>query len=528
MTNKPATPGLLDAGAIQEFRHYFGIIQRRNAVVILTTIGFFFCAAVIARQLPNVYRSQTVILVDAQQVPSSYVPTTVSTSIQDRLATIQQQVMSPTRLKRMIEKDGLFPELRDKVSEDVLIQKIQKSTSVDVAGHFSSFRIAYQGENPKEASLIANELALTFISENTLARERQFSGTVDFLQKEAQETKARLEASDKQLDAIRASNSDILPGEKQFHLEALSTLRSQLAASEDRVRQAKQDKVMLESMMTTSAPTVEVDSGGGITSASPLQAQIEKQESRLAELRSRYGPSFPDVRKAQAELDRLRKKADAEKPQDAPAVTVEPVSPSSTSTKRNPVLEAQIQKLDQEIAEQAKLQGPLQQQIDFHLSKLSRVPIFEQEMAGIMRDHDSLQSHYQSLLDKEQSAQMARDIEERQKGERFEILDPAPIPDKPSGPNRVLISIAGLMAGLVGGIGLAITLEMMDESVRTESEAGELLGMPVLAGIPQMYTPGQLRSRRIKFALATVLTVSFSCGVGVLISVVTQKIGLLL
>lgn len=523
--NETAVAGSLDAGGFEEFRRYFDIIRRRKAVVTLVTIGFFSCAVMIVRRLPNIYRSQTVILVDAQQVPSSYVPTTVSTSIQDRLATIQQQVMSPTRLKRMVEKDGLFPELRGKVSEDALIQKIQKSTSVDVAGHFSSFRIAYQGEDPKEASLIANELALTFITENSQARQRQFSGTAEFLDNELQETKSKLEASEKQLQTVKAGNSADLPEEKQFHIEALSNLRSQLAASEDRVRQAKQDKIMLESMMSTAAPTVEVESGGGITSASPMQAQIEKQESRLAELRSRYGPSFPDVRKAQAELDRLKKKAASEKPQQAPAIADEPVTPNST--RRNPVLEAQIQKLDQEIGEQTKLQGPLQQQIDFHLSKLSRVPIFEQQIAGLMRDHDSLQSHYQSLLDKKLSAEMASELEERQKGERFEILDPAPIPDKPSGPNRLLISFAGLMAGLVGGAGLAIALEMMDQSVRSEGEAVELLGIPVLAGIPQMYTAIQLRSRRIKFALATVLTVSFSCGLGLLISILTQKVGLL-
>jgi len=521
---QPALPGSLDGGGVQEFRHYLDVIRRRKAVVILMTIGFSCCAAVIAHRLPDVYRSQTVILVDAQQVPSSYVQSTVSTSLQDRLATIQQQVMSPTRLKNMIEKNGLFPELRGKVSEEALIQRIQKSTSVDVAGHFSSFRIAYQGDSPKEVSLIANQLADTFITENVDARQKEFYGTAEFLDNELQETKSQLESKEQQLQAIKSTNLNDLPESKQFHLEALNNLRTQLAASEDRVRQAKQDKIMIEAMTNTNHPTVDVD-GGGTTSTSPYASQIEKLEAHLAELRSQYGPNFPDVRKAQADLDRLKKK-EAATQREAPApVQAEVVVAPSPSTK-NPVIAAQLEKLNQEIDEQTKLQGPLQQQIDFHVSKLARVPIFEQQIAGLMRDYDSLRSHYQSLLDKKLSAQMASELEIRQKGERFVILDPAPIPDRPSGPNRVLIGFAGLMMGLVGGVGLAIAIEMMDQTVRSEHEATELLKLPVLAGIPQMYTAAEVRSRRIGFVLAAILTASFASGLGVLISVVTRKAGL--
>lgn len=520
-----ALPGSVDGAGIEEVRRYLNVMRRRKAIVILVTIGFFCCAAVIARRMPNVYRSQTVILVDAQQVPSSYVQSTVSTSLQDRLSTIQQQVMSPTRLKSMIEKNGLFPELRSKIGEDMLILKIQKSTSVDVAGHFSSFRIAYTGDNPKEVSEIANELADTFITENTEARQAQFSGTAEFLDNELQETKTQLEAKEQQLQAIKSNNIMDLPESKQFHLEALNNLRTQLAASEDRVRQAKQDKIMLESMMTTAAPTVEVD-GGGAGNSSHAPGQIEKLEAHLAELRAQYGPNFPDVRKAQADLDRLKKKEAATKKIQAPApIADEPII--QTGARRNPVLEAQIQKLDQEIQDQTNLEGPLQQQIDFHVSKLERVPIFEQQIAGLMRDYDSLRSHYQNLLDKKLSAQMASELESRQKGERFVILDRAPIPDRPAGPNRLLIACAGLILGLVGGAGLAIVIEMMDLSIRSEHEASELLGIPVLAGIPQMYTVFEVRSRRIRFALAFILTAAFSCGFGLLISVITRKIGLI-
>jgi succinoglycan biosynthesis transport protein ExoP len=522
--NQPTTVGAVEGNdGFREFYHYLGVIRRRKAVVILATVGFLSCAVVVARRMPNVYRSQTVILVDAQQVPSVYVQSTVTTSLQDRLATIQQQVMSPTRLKNMIEKDGLFPSLRGKTSEEALIQRIQASTSVDVAGHFSSFRIAYQDSDPNQAALIANELAATFISQNLSARHDQFTGTAAFLDSELQETKNQLEAKEQQLKSIKSTNVMDLPESKQFHLEALNNLRTQLAASEDRVRQAKQDKIMLESMMNNAPPTVEVDPAGGGVAAASGAGQVEKLEARLAELKARYGPNFPDVRKAQRELDVLKKKETAQKTESAQPVSVEPVAPGGN--RRNPVLEAQIQKLDQEIQDQTNLQGPLQQQIDFHVSKLERVPIFEQQIAGLMRDYDALRNHYQSLLDKKLSAQMASELDARQQGERFVILDSAAVPDRPFGPNRLAIAFGGFLAGLLGGIGLAIIIEMMDQSVRSEHEATDLFKMPVLAGIPQIYTGAQIRTRRLKFTLATVATAVASSGLGFLISVLTRKMG---
>jgi succinoglycan biosynthesis transport protein ExoP len=517
-----------DGGGLEQIRPYLEVIRRRKSIVILTAIGLFFCIALVAYRLPNVYRSETVILVDAQQVPSTYVQSTVTTTIQDRLSTIQQQVMSPTRLKRMIDKLDLFPELRGKVNDEVLIQRIQKSTTVDVGGRLSSFRIAYQGENAKQASEIANELAATFIAENLKAREQQFVGTAEFLDAELQETKTKLEAREKQLQTIKSTYVMDLPESKQFHLEALNSLRTQLAASQDRVSRAKQDKIMLQSMMSTNPPTVDMDTGagtGGTGKSSSLQAQIQKLQSRMAELRVRYGPNFPDVRKAQAELDRLKKQEASEQAQAPPPVQAEVVVTSPN--KRNPVIEAQMEKLNQEIDEQTKLQGPLQQQIDLHISKLERVPIFEQQLAGLMRDYDSLRGHYQSLLDKKLSAQMATELEAHQKGERFMILDPAPIPDRPFGPNRVMISLAGLVAGLLGGIGLTVVIEMMDQSVRSEQEATQLLGVPVLAGIPLVCSKGQIRSRRIRFLLSAVAMVFCSSGLGLFISIVAGKLGLL-
>ena len=523
--HKKFSLGSGDTGGF-EFRYYLEVIRRRKALVMLTALGIFLCTVVVAHGLPNVYRSQTVILVDAQQVPSTYVTSTVSTSIQDRLVTIQQQVLSPTHLKMLIDKLGLYPELRGKVSDDSLVQRMIGSTKVDVpvnqnGARLSSFSISFESENPAEASQVANALAATFIEENLKAREEQFEGTADFLDGELQDTKKSLDAKEQQLDAIKSTYVMDLPESQQFHMEALNNLRMQMTASQDRVNRAQQDKMVIQSMMSSSAPTMDMD-GEGAGAMSGSQVAIEKAQAHLADLQSRYGPSFPDVRKAQADLDRL-KKAAAQEAKQAPAAIVDTTPGAGT---KNPVLEAQLVKLNQEIEDQTKQQADTQQQINFHVSKLARVPIFQQQMAGLMRDDDALRAHYQDLLDKKLAAQMASQLEARQKGERFVVLDPAPVPAQPYGPNRPLINLAGLLGGLLGGLALAVMVDRSDESVRNESQAVQLLGMPVLVGIPQMYTAAELRARRMLFIGAAALTAVCSTVLGFVISHIAGKIGL--
>lgn len=499
-----------------QFRDYVEIAKRRKWWIILTSVAMSLTAFVIIWRLPNIYRAETVILVDPQKVPDNYVASTVTSSIADRLSTLQQEVMSPTRLKRLIDNMGLYPEMRGKVGEQEIVARMQKAIAVEVVTQggrsLSAFRVAYQGRNPVEVAQVANQLAAMFIDENLKSREQQSYGTAEFLDNELEKTKKELEDKEKELGDIKSKYILDLPDSKQYHLEALTTLRAQLRASEDKVERAQQEKLYLQSLATSTAPTVDLDATGARTS--PYQTQIQKLESTLSELRARYGPSHPDVRKAQAELDDLRKKAAVAQASEPPQQAVAPVK----RVIKNPVIEAQLQKLNDTIQSETANQAQLNEQINVHVSKLERVPIFEQKIAGLMRDYDSLQAHYASLNDKKLSADMANNLEDRQKGERFVILDSAQVPDQPTAPNRLLLSLAALFGGIAGGAGLATLREFSDQSVRTEREASTILRKPVLASVPVISNPAEQRKLKLRFAGALVATIVCSLALGFAVS----------
>jgi len=483
---------------------YLDVARRHKWRIILCGIGMFVSLTVFAHRLPDIYRAETVILVDSAQVPDKYVPTINTGDIAGRLTTLEQQVLSPTRLKKLVESEGLYEQESGKRTEEDVIRSVQKSIVVEVVnpggGKMGAFRIAYSGRRREQVARIANRLAQMFIEENLRARVDQTEDTAQFLEEQLQETKRQLDDKETQLRGIKSHNIMELPESKPYHLEALANLRTQIQTIENKIQQDQREKAVLQSMMfsDTEAPTVDVDGiptgglGGG------YQTELQKLEQKLSQLKLRYGPGHPDVRKTEREIERLKAKASSEAAGSDTIVEQQPAIPAQRQKRRNPVLEAQIGKLDEEVQDQKNLVGPLQSQLTFHESKLEQIPVFEQQIARLQSDYDILKLQYTGLLEKEKAAEISHALEVHQKGEKFEVLDPAVTPLKPAAPNRALISTAGLFGGLLLGIALAVMAEMNDESVRSEGEAARIMGKPVLCSVPQLVSGKEIRKRRLK------------------------------
>jgi protein tyrosine kinase modulator len=490
-----------------QLRDYIDIARRRKWWIIFSATAVFVATTVGVLHTPDVYRSETVIIVDPQKVSDSVVQPTVNSSVSDRLTMIRQLATSPTRLKTIVEKLNLYPELRTRGVSDGAIARVQKNINVEVIDsggqRASSFRIGFTSKNPTVAAAVANELGGMIIRDNLQVREQAFVGAKDFLDTQLDETKQKLEQKEMEVQRIKTQYVMDLPESKQFHLEALNSLRNQLRTSEDRVNQDKQEKVYLQSTLNNAAPpTVDLDATN-IRVNSPYQSAIQKEEAHLAELQARYGPEYPDVRKVRNTLEELKARAAQEQKEAGPPPPEEdPAKLAQRAKHSNPVVQAQITKLDQEIEEETKRQTELEPQIATHMGKLANEPVFEQQISGLMRDYDTLRALYNRLLDKKLSAQMALELENSQQGEKFVILDRAQVPQAPTGPNRPLFIAAGLIGGLLGGLALAMLVEMTDESVRSEREAAQILGKSVLAEVPAILAPQEKMRKAFRAATA--------------------------
>jgi polysaccharide biosynthesis transport protein len=236
---------------------------------------------------------------------------------------------------------------------------------------------------------------------------------------------------------------------------------------------------------------------------------------QLKDMQVRYGPNYPDVKKVKAEIEQLKAKADSEKPAEE---TPDPQVAQTTRSARNPVIEAEVAKLDQDIADQTRAQAELEKQIQYHVGKLQQVPIFEQQIAGLMRDYDTIRNHYNQLQAKRLDTEMASELETHDAAERFEVLDHAVPPEGPAGPRRGFMIGGGLFFGLLCGIGVAFLVEVSDESVRHEREAAQIFGKPVLAGIPKITSVQERMRSRWLVASMTAGTAAAAVVVGLILA----------
>jgi uncharacterized protein involved in exopolysaccharide biosynthesis len=238
----------------------------------------------------------------------------------------------------------------------------------------------------------------------------------------------------------------------------------------------------------------------------PLTAaqQLAQARESLRALMTRLKPEHPDVIRAQRIVKELEQKAAAEE-LDAPVgATATPVRLSPGEQKRLSDMQAERDSLDRHIAmsraEETRLQGVL----SGYRQRVEAAPAREAQLTELMRDYDTLQQTYKGLLAKSQESDIAADLERRQIGEQFRVIDPARLPERPISPNRQRMNGMGAAAGLLIGVALIALLEYRDTSVRTDEDVTLSLALPVLAVIPLMITTTERkRNRRRTLAAAT-------------------------
>jgi polysaccharide biosynthesis transport protein len=519
--------------------HYARLIYHRKWLVLtafaVVAGGTFFYS----QSLPNIYQSETLILVDPQRVPESYVKSTVTGDIRNRLGTLSQQILSATRLQKIIDTLNLYPEERKTLAREDLITKMRSEISTSIVGDFGgsqdlqAFKISYRGKDPRLVAQVTNQVAALFVDENLKAREQQATGTTEFLENQLQDTRKTLEEQENKLKDFRLKHIGEMPEQETADLQLLGQVQAQLQLEGEAVNRAESQKSLAESLMTQWAPVVDMDSSDPKTAVPKATATAPKSaasqpatalsidKARLLTLLQQYTPAHPDVK-------RLKKKIEDEEaqlasndiapaavpvpvpPPPATEAAADPVPPSRASVDRappvpahiNPILQSQIKAADADIVKHKAEQERLARLVASYRGKLDSIPLRQQEIASLTRDYEMNKAHYGQLLDRELSAQTATQLEIRQKGEKFEVLDPAQPAERPSSPMRTLINAVGAIAGLTLGLLMALATELLGMSITGAQDIIDASSLKVLGVIPVIETQRDRTTRRRRLVVA--------------------------
>lgn len=526
-------------------REYLDIVLRRKWFVIFLSLFIVFGATVYCVVTPERFKSSTTILIIPQRVPESYVRGTATIRMEDRLRTLQQQVMSRTRLLTIMDELGLFSDRRKKETLDLLVEEMRKRVEVQVRGS-DSFTLTFSYEDPRLTMLGASRLASLFIDENLKTREQQAVGTSEFLESQLRETKAKLEGAEERVKQYKMRYMGELPEELASNLAVLGRLQDQLRANSDGIRSAEDRRVFLDAQLGNLERTIQgaipsrenrrAASAAADTPADPalsLAQDYAVRKARVAELEARYTDLYPELVRARKDLAQIEKRiADARSALRGTdnAARTEPVAPepmsAALSLERGEYarLRSQLIGTEQEISSLRKERAEIIRNIGRMETKVATAPKREQEMVGLTRDYDNLKRSYDDMMRNKLQADVAENLEKRQKGEQFQVLDPANLPTKPSKPQRPMVMAMAFFLAIGVAVGGAIILEMLDPTLRGIKDFRHFFDAPVLACIPVIRDAEFVRRNTMRRVLVVGGLVSFAAAATVFVAIYGGKI----
>lgn len=484
--------------------------------------------------LPSTYRSEALIVVEQQKVPEHYVVPNITLSLQDRLHSITQQILSRTRLQAAIDRFHLYARHggpKSVLDLDDPVEQMRKDIQIEFVespghpGELTAFKIDYSASSPELAQQVNSELTSLFIGENLKSQQQQSESTTEFLRSQLANARIQLEEQEAKVRAFKVKHFGFLPGQMESNIQILIGLQTQLDNHQRALDAAKQQRLYLQSLLQMSQTIGNGQKSVDFSGISPEGLDIELQDlrTRLADARSRYTEAFPDVVSLKhkiEETEKLRNQMEARAFRDPNSNDAQSTAGGDTNIEGREKLSApmkqarsQLKANDLEIQNSQRHINETEAQIATYRSRLNLTPAIEAELADISRGYEESKSNYNSLLQKQNQSQLATSLEQRQQGEQFLIIDPPSLPSKPSSPKRLRMSLLGLALGAGIGLGLAVVLEFLNPQVWQEEDLEGIVPGRVLTAIPRLNTPAESRFMMLRRRLE--LGVAFLIGLAI-------------
>ncbi len=491
------------------------VAKRRWPFLVFPFVLILSACVFIAVWLPPVYSSTGTILIESQQIPDELIRSTITTYAEERIQVVQQLAMTRGNLLRIIEEHGLIADIRDQLTVSEQVGLIRSRISVDRVtgdrpyfggGTTTAFTVKYEDSSPQLALAVTTELVTLFLEENVRTRTNRASETTVFFEEEATKLKQQLEVIEEQIANFKQENSEALPEHLDLHMNMLERAESGIEEVDRDIRAAEDELRFLE--IELSAIRSGVAAAEDTSERLTPEQELVNAEAEMTRLESRYAPAHPDMKQLRNQIQRLRE-AVAER---AERGERELLAIGDTGIERSRVtarmdsmqerirsLNAQKQRL---VEERARLE-----------SVIIQTPQVQRAMIALNRDYENTLQSYNEMQANALQARLGESLEEEKKAERFSLIEPPVLPDKPDRPNRKKVVAMGFILAVIGAVGLVFLLEINDDRLYGVSRFQNLLEQPPLAIIPYFETQREIDERKRLYRWIMAGSVSTIAGV---------------
>ncbi len=545
---------------VKELKDYIDAFRRRRVAIFIVAIVVFIIVLIAALVWPPTYRSTATILIEEQEIPSDLVRSTITSYATQRIETIKQSVMTRANLMQIVEKYDLYHDKRRSDTTDEILERMRKDIKVDLitadvidprTGQprpaTIAFTLSYDGAGAEVTQKVASELTNLFLSLNLKSREEKASETYNFLSTEADKLKQHIADLETKLATFKEKNAGQLPDQASVNMQMRERTEGDLRDVQSQLRILDDRQFYLQGQLAQINPMTPVINADGQQVLDPV-TRLKMLRSEYITASSKYAPDYPDVIRLRREIDTLEKQVgtvDSSSEQakelaklraelaaakqkysaDYPDVirltkevaaqekALKKAAPESEIAKEKPdnpaylTMQAELEGIKSQIQAYTAQSAALKAKLNEYDRRLQQTPNVERIYSAMNLDYENSVKQYQELKAKQGDAQVGQQLEKDRKGERFSLIDPPALPEKPITPNRPAIIILGFLLSIGSGMGYAALAENMDSSVRGASGIVHLLDSPPLSVIPYLRnSEDQARTEKTKKIVIAVCT----------------------
>jgi len=488
---------------------YVAILKRRRKLIFIPVILLPLVMYGITFFIPAQYVSQALILIQGQRVSTEIAPSVVTESLDSRVASMSQEVLSRSQIQPLVVKYNLLPSKR--FSMDDRVDLVRKAIGIKAihsdmqkTGGLPGFFVTFTANDAETAQKVTRDITGLFLTQSLKSESDAAEGATQFLQQQVDDAKRALDEHDAALAAFQQKYMGKLPENQTQNGTMLTSVNTQLANETQELARLEQTKDMQQSMLAQelqqqqNTPQATIQ---GPTGTVPVQqgdaVELGKLQALEAQLISRYTADYPDVVTVRREIADLKEKmAKAPAQQQTNSTTgVSTAAPRNLDSQAVMSLRAQIRSGDIVIQAKRKEVAATQAAMNKYQALIEASPAVEEQYKALNRDYDNARKGYDELSVKLQHAKIAGDLGKAQQGEQFKLTDDANLPEDPTFPNRQLFAAGGAVLGLMVGLALAAFLEYKDTALRTEQDIWAFTQLPTLAVIAYA---GQIEVRHKK------------------------------
>ncbi len=462
---------------------YLSIMRRRAYYLIGVFIVVLVIAIVVAFVIPSTYRATGTIMVETPQALDGVTPRMNRNDLEERINVIRQRVMTRESLLQIINKYNLFNASAGAKSTTDSIDKMRSLIAVapittsQQGQSTNAFTIAFEDRRPEVALQVTNDLVRIFLDWNVKLRTEDATQTAVFLSQETDKLKAEVDKLEEKIGAYKRQNNDNLPEQLSLRTTIMQRAENDLYAVERDIRSGDEELRSLEAELSVAKHGMSDD---------PAQT-LPALKAEYTKLSAIYTESHPDLRALKRKINALEQGNSTEDPKNASA------NVTSLAVFK---IQAKVDAVNARLESLAKQKQMLRESISQNEHAMELTPRVAQGLDVLVRDRDTAQKKLDELRNKKMNAQIAQSLESESGSERFTLLEPPIMPEKPFKPNRIQILALGFLLAIASSVGVVMLLESIDKRIRGMEALTHVLGHRPLAVIPFLHTEEEMERKK--------------------------------